>query len=134
LKALQEEIEFGSMREAREFRVRRKNGEFLWIETMAAVITREGSPVASLAVARNVTERKRAEEGLRASLTEKEVLLQELHHRVKNNFQVILSLLSLQSNKTENGEVRRHLTDAHNRIMAMAVVMRTSTAWESSRK
>ncbi len=122
LKVLQEEIEFGSMREAGEFRVRRKDGEFIWIETMAAVITRDGSPVASLAVARNVTERKRAEEGLRASLTEKEVLLQELHHRVKNNFQVILSLLSLQSNRTENGEVRMHLADAHNRIMAMAVV------------
>ena len=69
-----------------------------------------------------VEERKRAEEQTRASLQEKEVLLGEIHHRVKNNMQVIISLLNLQSAMEHNETVLEALRLSQNRISAMALV------------
>lgn len=57
-----------------------------------------------------------------ASLREKEILLKEIHHRVKNNFQVIISLLNLHSNNIKNEELLRHFNDSRNRIRAMALI------------
>jgi len=66
-------------------------------------------------------ERKRFEEDTRKSLREKEVLLREIHHRVKNNMQIISSLLLLQSNRTRNQEAVTTLEDARRRVQAMAL-------------
>jgi two-component sensor histidine kinase len=66
--------------------------------------------------------RKRAVAAMEYSLREKEVLIQEIHHRVKNNMQVISSLLNLQSNATGNEECRGILNDARTRIHAMSMV------------
>jgi len=69
---------------------------------------------------REVAERKRAEERTRASLREKEVLLQELHDRVRNNLQVIASLLDMQTLYSQHDQARHALQESQNRVRAMA--------------
>jgi len=70
----------------------------------------------------DVTERKQAEEALRASLREKEALLREIHHRVKNNLQVVSSMVSLQAGEAANDAIREVLQDVTNRVRSMALV------------
>jgi len=73
-------------------------------------------------VLRDETERRNAEQRMRASLAEKHALLQEIHHRVKNNLQVITSLLSIQAARIENPEVSAVLADTENRVRAIAAL------------
>ncbi|MCU0845413.1 MAG: GAF domain-containing protein [Spirochaetes bacterium] len=70
----------------------------------------------------NVIVRIRNQDQVAASLREKEILLKEIHHRVKNNFQVIISLLNLHSKNIKNEELLRHFNDSRNRIRAMALI------------
>ena len=69
-----------------------------------------------------ITRRKRAEGLLQASLREKESLLQEIHHRVKNNLQIISSLLRLQAGRIEHPMVKAVLHDMQNRVRSMALI------------
>ena len=69
-----------------------------------------------------LAERKRAETQLEASLKEKTVLLQEIHHRVKNNLQVVISLLNLHSDYIKDGYLRNVLRDSQHRIRTMALI------------
>ena len=70
----------------------------------------------------DITERKRAEESLRASLAEKEVLLKEVHHRVKNNLMTIIGLIKMQETKTDNEIFIPLMQELEGRIRAMALV------------
>ena len=72
-----------------------------------------------------IEERKKAGEQIKANLKEKETLLQEVHHRVKNNMQVISSLLSLQSDVYKDDRIREALQSSQTRIYAMSAVHET---------
>ncbi|PZV13657.1 MAG: hypothetical protein DCF22_10270 [Leptolyngbya sp.] len=72
-----------------------------------------------------LTERRQIETQLRASLQEKEILLKEVHHRVKNNLQVISSVLWLQAKATQHPAVFNALVDTRTRLQAMALIHET---------
>jgi PAS domain S-box-containing protein len=101
----------------------RKNGEIFPIELWTSTVRNDqGEPVALVGVAREITRRKRVEAQLRTSLREKEVLLKEIHHRVKNNLQVISSLLSLQASKLSSADMADILKESQTRVKSMALV------------
>ena len=70
----------------------------------------------------DITERKRAQEQIAAALMEKTVLLNEIHHRVKNNLQVISSLLNLQSGRARDPAVQALMSESRDRVQAMALI------------
>src|SRR5262249_38908338 len=71
---------------------------------------------------RDVSERKRLEEERARGLEEKDVLLKEIHHRVKNNLQVVSSLLYLQAQRTEDRELQGLLDESRSRVQSIALV------------
>jgi PAS domain S-box-containing protein len=106
-----------------QYRFRRKDGMYAEVEDRG-YITRDasGRPARIIGALRDITERIRSEKAAQASLQEKEVMLREIHHRVKNNMQVISSLFNLQAGKTLNPEYREILKEGQTRIRAMSLV------------
>jgi two-component sensor histidine kinase len=90
-------------------------------EVSTAAIPSTSELTAILAV-RDLTERHRMEEALARSLREKETLLREVHHRVKNNLQIVSSLLTLQAEGLEQGTARDALTSSVYRVRSMSYV------------
>jgi len=99
----------------------RKDGGRLWASGVLTPMRDENRRLRGFAkVMRDETERRRANEQLRESLREKEVLLQEIHHRVKNNLQVVNSLLRLQSEHIQEESSRAMFAEAQSRVQAIA--------------
>ena len=103
--------------------IQNKNGKSVPVLYNAATYKDEsGKVIGVFAAARDITELKKAEDKLKASLNEKELLLKEIHHRVKNNMQIISSLLSLQSKYIEDNSTIQILKESEVRIKAMSLV------------
>ncbi len=105
-----------------EYRILGKGGKVCWVSDQTIVERNgEGQVTHYQGIVLDITERKQAEERIKASLAEKEVLLKEIHHRVKNNLQVVSSLLYLQSQKLQDPEARSLFVESQNRICSMAL-------------
>lgn len=98
-------------------------GEEIWIETFLSPIKVVGKNKYDLAcLAIDITDKKKAEKELLESLKEKEILLKEVHHRVKNNLQVISSILNLQSSYVKDENTLTILRESQNRIKSMSFI------------
>ena len=121
------------------YRFRARDGHVVWVHGEAKVgRDSDGRPLFLQGVAFDITDRKEAEEALRhardelevkvqkrtaqiqASLQEKEVLLKEIHHRVKNNLQLISSMMRLQSGKMEDANMLHVFKESQDRVKTMA--------------
>jgi PAS domain S-box-containing protein len=89
---------------------------------VASLSISRGTGAAAIVAVRDLTDRRRAEEMLRRSLQEKVTLVQEVHHRVKNNLQVLSSLVAMQADDMDDPNVRRALDDTVHRIRSIALV------------
>lgn len=122
MQRLQQGLQGQSQPEDVEYKIKAKNGQEYWALLNARWRYQDNRPVGATVVVHNITDRKLIEEQIKTSLHEKQVLLQEIHHRVKNNLQIISSLLSLQSAHVQAPEVQHTFLDSQHRIRSMALI------------
>src|SRR5574338_717072 len=109
-----------------EYRLRRHDGEYRWImDTGVPLFDESGRFCGYIGTCMDLTERKDMEDQLRRMLKEKESLLREVHHRVKNNLQVISSLLNLQSASIKDPVVNQLFRECQVRITSIALLHET---------
>jgi PAS domain S-box-containing protein len=99
----------------------RANGENFPVEVWLSKVKYDGKKIINT-VWRDLTEKKKAEAEIQKNLKEKEILLKEIHHRVKNNLQIISSLLNLQLNHITDSQLRNILLSSKNRIHSMCKI------------
>lgn len=103
-----------------------KDGSFIWSEISIAVAHHpNGEPAQIIGVSRDVTRRVEQENALQTSLNEKNALLKEVHHRVKNNLQIITSLLRLEASRISEPQSREVILDMQRRVRSMSLLHET---------
>jgi PAS domain S-box-containing protein len=94
-----------------------------WLEvSVEPLLSGDGRFIGSVHITKDVTQRKESEDRIQALLKEKQLLLKETHHRIKNNMNVIAALLSLQASRMEEGPGSQALDEARRRVLSMMVV------------
>lgn len=100
----------------------KKDGTYYWTAVLISVVRNPQGVISHyISIQEDITERKRTAERLK-SLQEKEIMLREIHHRVKNNLQIITSLLSLQRSLLASDEFSKVFQKCENRIKTMALI------------
>lgn len=116
-----------------EKRYRRKDGSYMHgLLRKSAVFDQNKEEIYMVVMLEDITERKNAEEALRKSLNEKNVLLSEIHHRVRNNLALISALFDLQSMYTDDERVSTILHDSQMRVKCLAMVHETYAGTEKT--
>jgi PAS domain S-box-containing protein len=107
-----------------ESRMRSKSGAWVWILGRGKLVAwdKNDAPLRMYGIHMDITERRRAEEQVRSLLREKETILREVHHRIKNNMSVIQSLLNLQASSLQEPKAAAALEDAANRVQSMTLL------------
>ncbi len=101
----------------------RKDGSEAVLHTIGQIVhDGAGNPERMVGIVQDITQHKHAEEKMKAALWEKDILLKEIHHRVKNNLQIIASMLRLQSRQIRDVEARILFEESRNRVQAMSLI------------
>ena len=99
------------------------SGGSRWVSSLLTPIFDDADSLKKFVIVdTDISPNKELEEKLKSSLSEKEILLREIHHRVKNNLQVIISLLNLQSGYIQDEKTLRIIKEGENRVRSMALV------------
>ena len=107
-----------------EYRIRTQSGEYKWFYDIGSISKRDGNgtPLMVAGIVIDITERKLADKKILTLLSEKELILKEVHHRIKNNMNAIYGLLVLQANSMTDTPAVEALQDAGKRVRSMQVL------------
>lgn len=107
-----------------EYRIRKQDGGYIWLRDVGAVVEWDssGRPASVAGIVIDVSEQKEYEEQREALLSQKDVLLREVHHRIKNNMHTMMSLLLLAEESLEEPAAIAALSDARSRLQSMEVL------------
>ena len=105
-----------------EFRIQNREGRYIWVSNHRSLVRDdEGTPIRIVGSVRDISERKKHEEEMEKALQEKQILLKEIHHRVKNNLAVIYSLLEMQKQEPVES-VPAMIEDTQSRVQSIATI------------
>jgi len=107
---------------ATEMQMKKRDGALIWCGLVGQAVNPGRLEEGTIWLLEDVTDRRMVDERLQQSLKEKEVLLKEIHHRVKNNMQVIYSLLNLQARGIADKSIRAMFEESRNRVSSMALI------------
>jgi PAS domain S-box-containing protein len=127
---LLEELQKNGVINNRELQVRQKDGSIITALTSICLFNIGGEPHIQ-SISKNITELRDTQKQLQSSLKEKEVLLKEIHHRVKNNMLTVSALLSIQAREANDDRITKMVAESKSRIQAMAMIHEALYSTES---